>query len=140
MGNFVENVKLLHRLNGHKFLVPGNHDRVSSLESPARQERFRPYYEDAGFTILPEHTSVVINGISFQVSHYPYEGDSQDNDRHSAMRPIRDGRLLIHGHVHEKWRINVDMFNVGVDVNNFAPVHEDDIIFDWTMSVWENND
>lgn len=125
MGPFEESVKYLGRLNGNRFLIPGNHDRVSSLEKPARQEKFRPFYEDNGFTILSEQEEVEIGGESFILCHYPFVGDSHGSDRHSHLRPKQDGRRLLHGHVHEKWKFNHNMFNVGVDVNDFRPVSED---------------
>lgn len=134
MGKFEENVKILGRLNGIKFLVPGNHDRVSSVEKEARRERFRPFYEDNGFIILDEHYVLNFGGIDFNISHYPYEGDSHDQDRHVDLRPVRDGKPLLHGHVHEKWRTRGDMFNVGVDVNDFTPVSED-VVVEWARSL-----
>jgi len=33
--------------------------------------------------------------------------------------------LLLHGHVHEKWRQQGRMVNVGVDVWDFTPVAEE---------------
>lgn len=125
MGSFEENVKYLGRLNGTKFLVPGNHDRVSSVERETRRERFRHFYTDNGFTVLDEQITLTIGDETFDVSHYPFEGDSHDVDRHANLRPVRKGRRLLHGHVHEKWQFRGDMFNVGVDVNNFTPVSED---------------
>lgn len=125
MGLFEDNVKYLGQLNGTKFLVPGNHDRVSSVERPSRRERFRHFYEDNGFTILDEQFTLSVGSEAFDVSHYPFEGDSHDEDRHAALRPVRQGRRLLHGHVHEKWKVKDDQFNVGVDVNDFTPIHED---------------
>ena len=126
MGKFEDNVSYLGRLNGKKFLVPGNHDRVFSQEKPARRERFRAFYEENGFEVVEEMTYGVIGGHRFILCHFPFEGDSHDGDRFENLRPARGlGMPVVHGHVHEKWRINGDQFNVGVDVNDFTPVHED---------------
>lgn len=68
-------------------------------------------------------------------SHYPYDGDSwgDGKDRYSWIRPSRSvngGQKVtpvIHGHVHDQFRTKADQFNVGVDVNGFKPVSEDEL-------------
>lgn len=127
MGKFEENIKIISQLNGNKFLVPGNHDRVSSVEKESRRDRFRADYEANGFTILPEIVTGSIGGVPVYMSHYPFEGDSHDGDRFTHLRPKRYGMPVVHGHVHEKWKIRLDQFNVGVDVNNFTPVSEEEV-------------
>lgn len=80
--------------------------------------------------------------MNAQISHYPYRGDSRTGegveDRHRWLRPVDGGAPLIHGHVHTRWRISDDlggrMFNVGVDVNDFAPVSEETLAM-WVMDV-----
>jgi calcineurin-like phosphoesterase family protein len=57
--------------------------------------------------------------------HFPYEGDSQDRDRHLEHRPLDRGGWLLHGHVHDRWRQRGRMINVGVDVHGYRPVAED---------------
>jgi calcineurin-like phosphoesterase family protein len=69
------------------------------------------------------HTEVGMQRVA--VSHYPYVGDSGKTDRHRWLRPRDEGLPLIHGHVHTAWRTSGRQFNVGVDVNDFAPVGED---------------
>src|ERR1035437_3094736 len=44
MGTFAETIKIVRRFNGDKYLVPGNHDRISGHESEARRARFLPMY------------------------------------------------------------------------------------------------
>jgi calcineurin-like phosphoesterase family protein len=34
----------------------------------------------------------------------------------------------VHGHVHTSWRLNGRQLNVGVDVNDYAPISEDDVV------------
>jgi len=127
LGTFEKSIQKWHRFNGTLFLVPGNHDRVSSLESAARQERFRPMYEDAGFTILDEVIEIVIDGVESLASHYPYKGDSgtHEFDRHVRLRPVNEGKPLIHGHTHAHAATDdrfPRQFHVGVDAHGYAPV------------------
>jgi calcineurin-like phosphoesterase family protein len=137
MGTFMDNVSVIDRLNGSIVLTPGNHDRMSSVyhDKPARKERFTFEYKTRGVTVLPEHWQVIagIYGDHYsdmgilEMSHYPYAGDSHEEDRFPEMRPADNGNWLIHGHVHEAWKINGRMINVGVDVWDFTPVHIDQI-------------
>lgn len=129
LGNIEKSLAKWRRFLGVKYLVPGNHDRVSSVESQARQERFRPMYEEAGFIILPETVELDVDlgdrNVSILASHYPYVGDSHDNSRYDELRPVDDGRLLLHGHTHSP-HITQDEFprqyHVGADAHNMIPV------------------
>jgi calcineurin-like phosphoesterase family protein len=56
--------------------------------------------------------------------HFPYRGDSHDQDRYVEHRPVDEGAWLLHGHVHERWRVLDRMINVGVDVWDYRPVSE----------------
>ena len=44
------------------------------------------------------------------------------DDKFAKWRPTDDGRWLLCGHVHEKWKIQGRMINVGVDVWDYKPV------------------
>ena len=83
---------------------------------------------------MPSVWPIQIGGRRVPLSHYPYAGDSGKTDRHRWLRPRSTGLPLIHGHVHTKWRDNGPMFNVGVDVNDFAPVSEA-MLAEWLMGV-----
>ena len=129
LGVLEDSLKLTERLNGHRFLIPGNHDRVSNAHRGGKDiEKFRSQYEDAGWTILPEIVHTSIGGHDVVLSHYPYVGDSHGADRHGRLRPIDEGLPLIHGHVHQEWAVRGRQFNSGVDVHDFAPVPVSDII------------
>jgi calcineurin-like phosphoesterase family protein len=132
LGRITESLPLVARLNGRKKLVPGNHDRIFSGEKEKQIQRFLPEYEKVFDDILAEQTMLNLYGhwdtVWPMMCHFPYSGDSHENDRHADKRPVDEGFPLIHGHIHDKWKINGRMFNVGVDVNNFTPVHEDEII------------
>ena len=48
LGPIEESITLTRQLHGRRFLVPGNHDRVSpATQSKKAVERFRPLYEAA---------------------------------------------------------------------------------------------
>ena len=135
LGDFERGIERLKRLNGYKILVPGNHDRIFSAEKPARIERFMPKYLEVFDDIWPETNQIPLaDGTMVAVSHFPYEGDHSESDRHADKRPIDIGLPLIHGHVHGLWKTNGRMFNVGVDVNGLTPVHED-VLIEWARTV-----
>ncbi|UUG69527.1 phosphoesterase [Streptomyces phage Sham] len=135
LGKIAETLPLIGRLNGYKVLVPGNHDRVFSGEKPRVRERFIPEYLKVFQKIQRETVWVSKDDRPYALaSHFPYSGDSTGKDRHADKRPLDNGLPLIHGHVHDSWKHNGRMFNVGVDVNNFFPVSEDEIV-DWISSL-----
>ena len=124
LGPIGESVARTAQLNGRRLLVPGNHDRVSPATQTARAvERFRPMYEDAGWTLLPETVRGTRRGRILLASHYPYRGDSQPEERHTSHRPPHEGLPLIHGHIHAHDRgADGRQFHVGVDAFDFRPI------------------
>jgi calcineurin-like phosphoesterase family protein len=104
---------LLAKLPGTKHLVAGNHDPVHPLypDSHRFQRRYMDVFSSvqiAGQRRLGTHTALL--------SHFPYEGDGPDRaDRYSQWRLRDEGRWLIHGHVHQAWKIKGRQINVGVD-------------------------
>lgn len=125
MGIIAESLPIALQLQGEKHLVPGNHDRVWFAKNQAQLDRWTAAYTDAGFIIEPNE--IVLD--DFLVCHFPYEGDSHDEDRYTDYRPkLRPGiKGLIHGHVHEQWKVNGNQINVGVDVWDFTPVSYEQI-------------
>lgn len=119
LGKIAKTLPLVSLLKGTKRLVPGNHDRCWPGHRKG-VEAWRRRYEDVGLIV---HSEIVRRG-EWLLSHLPYEGDSHDDDRFERRRPVDDGRVLLHGHVHERWRVNGRMINVGVDVWDFTPVSE----------------
>ncbi len=133
MGNFEQTIKIFERMNGTKFLVPGNHDKIfSATNSKKRIETFSPLYEEAGFTILPEETKIILDNQEIILSHFPYHEEGYKGvERFTKNRPINIGLPLIHGHTHQRYKqLNEKdlTFHVGVDSNNFYPVPEKEII------------
>ena len=96
-------------LNGHKHLLMGNHDKGKS--------RLR----EAGFeTITRSKESFMhVGDMKVQISHYPYATNEAWN-----WSPIDNGFILLCGHIHDRWKTKNRMINVGVDVWNFTPVSE----------------
>lgn len=139
MGKLDETLPLVNKLNGHKVLIPGNHDRCSfeAQRKPGQQERWiARYLDECGFeqVWLPDVRAldrphlVTLAGYEFAVSHYPYQGDKHDGDRYTAFRPTDKGKWLIHGHIHDLWRQNGRQVNVGLDAWGGWPVSAEEIV------------
>ena len=87
----------LSRLNGKKkILIRGNHDKaVSSML-------------EIGFDEVHKYMELNMEGKSMFLSHVPMVSMYHD--------------IVLCGHVHEKFRVNGHIINVGVDVWDFSPV------------------
>jgi calcineurin-like phosphoesterase family protein len=98
---------LVERFNGRKILIRGNHDRVFT------DEQLSPYFEQ----IFKEGDGypMFIKDIPCYITHYPTKG-------------LQHMFNLV-GHIHAAWKYQLNMFNVGVDVNHFRPVNIDTIPF-----------
>jgi calcineurin-like phosphoesterase family protein len=120
MGNAAQTLELVGHLHGRKLLVPGNHDRCWSGHRKVGPWAQR--YEAAGFELLPNQVALQLADRDVLACHFPYKGDSHDDDRYVEHRPTDDGRWLLHGHVHEKWRQCGRQVNVGTDVWGYRPV------------------
>ncbi|MBP9692257.1 MAG: hypothetical protein KBD90_02885, partial [Alphaproteobacteria bacterium] len=114
------------RLNGIKFLVPGNHDLCHSYHKRSRtlehHARWIQQYQDWGWTVLPEQMLLMIPDLGeVKLCHLPYSINFE-GDKYAKWRPHDDGHWLLCGHVHDKWKTMHKMINVGVDAWNFQPV------------------
>lgn len=140
LGLVDESVPLTSVLNGQRFLVPGNHDRVSSATQSNRAiARYTPLYEDAGWAILPEAIQGMRRGSRILASHYPYSGDTQAGDRHVSHRLADQGLPLLHGHTHARDRgPHGYQFHVGVDASGYAPTSFD-VIDAWLDDLQREN-
>ena len=125
MGPIEQSLSLVRQLQGRKVLVTGNHDRCWPGH-PRRPDEWEERYRDAGFAEIQHGTvETEIGGETVLAGHFPYEGDSHDEDRFTGARPVDDGKWLLHGHVHTRWKVCDRQINVGVDVWDYAPVSED---------------
>ena len=125
LGKLNDSLQYASMLRGGKYLVPGNHDRMWSGLPKIQLEKVR-WYEDAGFTILPEQYLYRWGQpVHLLLCHFPYVGDSQELDRHVSHRPVDRGDWLLHGHTH--WATAIGpahprQIHVGVDAWGYAPV------------------
>lgn len=135
MGLIADSLALAARLQGHKILLCGNHDRAWAgwqQHRPGKKYNWaQRYMEEGGFAVVLDGTTVpaiTLSGTSGDVAvrlcHFPFDGDHTERDRYIPWRPEDDGGWLVHGHVHEAWRIRGRQINVGVDQWNFRPVSE----------------
>lgn len=125
---------ITQKLNGIKYLIPGNHDYCHSYHKKSRNAENRKNwiakYEEWGWKVLPEQTTLDIPGVAVvNMCHHPYYlvGTEINDDKYEKWRPKDDGRWLLCGHVHEKWKVTGRMINVGVDQWDFTPVSVEEV-------------
>lgn len=122
LGPIEQSLALVERLAGRKLLVAGNHDRCWTGHG-RRAQGWTERYRDAGFDeIHQDEVTLEVGGHRVNACHFPYRGDSHDDDRYLEHRPVDHGAWLLHGHVHDRWRQWGRMINVGVDVWSYRPV------------------
>jgi len=112
------------KLNGEKYLIMGNHDLCHPCNKK-KSEIGRRVYLEAGFKTLELEKTIEIAGQEVLLTHMPYSQKDPANPydlKHQQYRPKDDGKWLLHGHIHEKWKQKDRMINVGVDVWDFYPV------------------
>lgn len=100
------------RLSGaNKINLLGNHE-PKKLKALMRECRFK------------------WDGVHFRLCHYPYHGyDKERTDIPCHRYPLkRNDEILLHGHVHNEWKVRDNMINVGVDVWDFRPVSLETIV------------
>lgn len=148
MGKLVLSLQCIARINARVVLIPGNHDRTSAsnwkkFRKPSNFQRFYNMYQEVFENVYMEREGKRSEWIApiypapnwpIKMSHYPYTGDSHGEERYRELRPRDEGGPLIHGHVHEQWKFNGRMFNVGVDRNDFRLVTQDEVL-DWAGSL-----
>lgn len=144
MGDRQKGLQYLRRMNGTKVLVNGNHDRCSPVNNNGWTYQHEYLFDEDGntlFSAVMDFMKVSLPALfknsqnrRVLLSHYPYAGDHEDreNDRYSQFRLKDEGKALLHGHIHDdawiqKSSSGATMFNVGVDVNGFAPVEATEI-------------
>lgn len=133
LGNRQRALGYLEQLNGRKNLVIGNHDACDLMSTDGWKKVAE--YQAAGFgAVLPwariklPPRAEGVAGRKVLLSHFPYDGDSHGADRHTQAR-LRDlGDVVVHGHVHDEFRVRRSavgggvQVNVGVDRWGYAPV------------------
>ena len=96
-----EYLKYAAEFNGNKILIRGNHDREHS------DSELRKYFD----VVIPEGGGHKITlGEDNQqcwMTHYPTQAIP--------------GMFNLVGHIHSSWKVQLNMLNVGVDVNHYRP-------------------
>lgn len=98
---------LVSKMNGRKILVRGNHDNVFT------DEQLSPYFEK----IISDGDGIdlTIQGVDCYLTHYP---STSKKDKFNLV-----------GHIHGAWKYQLNMINIGIDVNHFFPVNSDKVLF-----------
>jgi calcineurin-like phosphoesterase family protein len=121
MGKVAETLAYVARLNGDKFLVPGNHDRMHPImfKSDEKTAAWVHAYNDVGVNVLDIGPFMwKFDGVDAAVSHFPYEADHTEDARYGDWRPSDHGLPLVHGHVHDLFQTSGRQYNVGIDAWN----------------------
>lgn len=102
--NFPEKIKRIQEIQcKNKILIKGNHD------IDLNDQELIKYFD----VIIPNGEGIDIE--EFYVTHYPIQGKK---DQYNLV-----------GHIHSAWKFQLNMINVGVDVNHFRPISIDQIRF-----------
>lgn len=113
MGRVDSIPKILPELNGHIYLVVGNHD----LQNPKRIDEYRLLGVNV---IMQEKVRLSYNDVTVWMVHDPavLPEDKEDNE------------LYLYGHLHNHAPKGLcgNMFHVGVDTNDFTPINLDAIV------------
>lgn len=102
-----EYLPFVSKFNGKKILVRGNHDNIFS------DTDLSPYFDE----IYPDGGGfkIDIKGVKYYVTHYP--------------STARSDRFNLVGHIHATWKHQLNMLNIGVDVNHMRHMNLDDVPF-----------
>ncbi len=104
-------------LNGNIIFICGNHDKPSQLKGHFKE-------------LIKDNMVINIDGQLVLLSHFPYtEGLIRPFDnKFIKVAPIDNGLPLICSHVHIAWHKKSNMFNCGVDMNNYMPVSLEEVV------------
>lgn len=107
---------LLQQINARMVLVIGNHDTKRKPEWWA--ESFDEVYDPRYGRTMPYH--------EFELAHLPWKEHMPGYDQREYLfehAPAqRKDKVLLHGHVHNTWKIRDNQINVGMDVWGYYPV------------------
>lgn len=123
----------LPRLNGTKRLICGNHDLCHPIHGDKAINKYHKLYLDYGFEYIACSLMLEIVGQQVLLCHFPYLAQedlgyaAEDYKRRSVpkydkYRPIDEGKWLLHGHTHGKWKVKGRMIDCGIDIWDYRPV------------------
>lgn len=126
MGKRNETLSYITRLHGTKMLISGNHDYTHPMHK--KSASWTKKYIAAGFAeVCDPIVDLKGHGRSIKMCHFPRALDEYDDRDFDKWRPD-NFQVLIHGHVHNAWRVNGNQINVGIDVWDMKPVHIDEVL------------
>lgn len=125
MGSVAAVLHLVDQLHGTIHLLSGNHDVVwpGHRQAHRHQREWLEHFE----TVQP-FARRRMNGHDVLLCHFPYRGDHTATERYPDYRLHDTGKPLIHGHVHDAWRIRDRQINVGLDRWDLRPVPIDTLV------------
>jgi len=97
--------KFLKRLNGKVHLILGSHDKM-------------PKSESMKFASVQKYKEIKYNEIPIVLFHNPI--DIWEKSHYDSIH--------LHGHTHGLYQAEGKIYDVGVDNNNFTPIHIIDIL------------
>lgn len=139
LGDFAMNrgaaLHWVSKLNGSKVLIIGNHDSCFLKRCKGKKERQLTEigtYRKEGWMDVREGDRHFLGSIPARLDHFPYLTQECDQ-RYPDYRPVDNGEVLLCGHIHTNWLTHRSvrgtlMVNVGVDVWNWTPVAEGEIV------------
>ena len=131
MGQLNKGLEFVDQMNGNKFLIPGNHDKLLPLNKPTEEKIAK--YKNVGITIMSHFEMFNIQNIRFGLSHFPHTTNPKYKYAEYVSKNNGAYQVLLCGHVHEKWLTNQNQINVGVDVWDYKPVPEE-----WLVEMAKN--
>lgn len=99
-GNKENTESVLYRLNGHKHLIVGNHDRKGRASDTDWALHFNS---------VQDYMRLKLEGMKFVLCHFPFASWER-------------GYVNLHGHTHGKSPKLYGRLDVGVDSHNFYPI------------------
>jgi calcineurin-like phosphoesterase family protein len=109
-----ENLTILNRLNGKKWLVKGNYDISKEFGGTAKfkisDDLLKKYFEK-----VVDDMTIKIGDEDVYINHFPTNA--------------KINMFNIVGHIHGTWKVQRNMINVGCDAWHFTPISEDMIKF-----------
>lgn len=118
-------LECVSRLNGVRHLITGNHDSPwpGHQQAHRHQATWMRYFES-----VQAYGTRKVGKKRIMMAHLPYTGDHTAIPRYPEFRLPDTGALLLHGHVHDKWKVQDNQINVGMDVWGLRPVMFDEIV------------
>lgn len=110
-------------------MILGNHDEAHPVHKKGKKdpEKWKQTYLDLGFETVALQAQMILAGEVCTLHHMPYHSDHTKDERYTALRPVDNGDWLLHGHIHDLWKIKGKQINVGCDVWDYGPVSLDTI-------------